>query len=93
MAKSFMGNGDILECGEELRSDNDKFNLRMQDDGNLVLYCEGVPIWATRDAIQWHQVEIRCNIMYYSMIIHIRLSSSISFMLRITLLLISRRSG
>ena len=48
MAKSFMGNGDTLEMGEELRSDNDRFNLRMQEDGNLVLYCEGTPIWATR---------------------------------------------
>ena len=43
-----MGNGDTLEMGEELRSDNDRFNLRMQEDGNLVLYCEGTPIWATR---------------------------------------------
>ena len=48
MAKSFMGNGDTLEMGEQLISTNRKFNLRMQDDGNLVLYCEDTPIWATR---------------------------------------------
>lgn len=52
MAKSFMGNGDTLEVEEELRSTNGKFNLRMQEDGNLVLYCESEPIWATRVAIQ-----------------------------------------
>ena len=52
MARSFMGNGDTLEMGEELRSTMGKFNLKMQEDGNLVLYCEGTPIWATRVAIQ-----------------------------------------
>ena len=50
MAKSFMGNGDTLENGEELRSTNDKFHLKMQEDGNLVLYSETEPIWATRVA-------------------------------------------
>ena len=50
LAKSFMGNGDTLENGEELRSTNDKFHLKMQEDGNLVLYSESEPIWATRVA-------------------------------------------
>ena len=46
-----MGNGDTLGNEEELRSSNGRFRLRLQEDGNLVLYCgvdDSNPVWASR---------------------------------------------
>jgi len=39
--------GDRLKRNESIKSLNDRFILVMQDDGNLVIYDNGRPIWAT----------------------------------------------
>ena len=40
------GRSAILKLGEQLISQNGKYDLRMQVDGNLVVYCTGNrPIW------------------------------------------------
>lgn len=38
---------ECLTIGKELKSLNGNFRLIMQEDGNLVLYQTGVPIWKT----------------------------------------------
>ncbi|XP_063688042.1 uncharacterized protein LOC134821259 [Bolinopsis microptera] len=35
----------LLKLGEELISKNGKYDLRMQTDGNLVVYCNGNALW------------------------------------------------
>ena len=43
--------GGVLGDGQELKSDNGKYTLRMNRDGNLVVYLKGNPdhlIWASR---------------------------------------------
>jgi LysM repeat protein len=42
--------GANLAVGQELSSANGKHRLAMQQDGNLVLYSEGAPVWATDTA-------------------------------------------
>lgn len=42
--------GADLTVGQELSSANGKHRLAMQQDGNLVLYSEGSPVWATDTA-------------------------------------------
>jgi hypothetical protein len=39
--------GGELRQGESLKSPNGRFELKMQQDGNVVLYDEAKPIWAT----------------------------------------------
>ncbi|WP_432408293.1 hypothetical protein [Wukongibacter sp. M2B1] len=40
--------GEYLTPGQFLKSHNGQFILRMQTDGNLVLYSQGtIPIWST----------------------------------------------
>lgn len=39
--------GQSLHAGQSLRSSDGHFELKMQDDGNLVIYHEGGAIWAT----------------------------------------------
>ena len=38
----------MIENGQMLRSSNGKFTLCMQEDGNLVVYRDSSPIWASR---------------------------------------------
>lgn len=42
--------GADLAVGQELSSANGRHRLAMQQDGNLVLYSEGSPVWATDTA-------------------------------------------
>ena len=43
---SVEGRSAVLKLGEQLISQNGKYDLRMQVDGNLVVYCTGNrPIW------------------------------------------------
>ena len=40
--------GDTLQVDESLESPNGQFSLRLQEDGNLVLYGQGgQPLWAS----------------------------------------------
>jgi hypothetical protein len=40
--------GESLQVAESLSSPNGQFSLRLQEDGNLVLYSQdGQPMWAT----------------------------------------------
>ncbi len=40
--------GESLQPDESLTSPNEQFSLRLQEDGNLVLYSQdGQPMWAT----------------------------------------------
>ena len=38
----------LLEVGNVITSENNKLELNMQDDGNLVLYCRSIPIWSSK---------------------------------------------
>jgi hypothetical protein len=42
-----LGEGEELLRGESMQSTNGIFSLRMQEDGNLVLYWYGYALWAT----------------------------------------------
>ena len=53
--KSSLTSGDVLGMGQELKSSNGKYTLRMQEDGNLVVYQQlhancgnNIPIWESR---------------------------------------------
>ena len=39
--------GEKLEVGQSLTSDNGAYNLKLQDDGNLVLYSGDTAVWST----------------------------------------------
>jgi hypothetical protein len=39
--------GDTLWRGQSMWSANGRYQLAMQDDGNLVIYHHGLPLWAT----------------------------------------------
>ena len=43
-----LNSGNKLGNGLMLKSSNGRFTLRMQEDGNLVVYSGGTPIWASR---------------------------------------------
>ncbi|MFC4064621.1 LamG-like jellyroll fold domain-containing protein [Actinoplanes subglobosus] len=45
-----LGVNESMRAGDALRSLNGVFQLRMQSDGNLVLYRDGAPVWATNTA-------------------------------------------
>jgi len=44
--------GSVMEIGDSLRSDNEKYTATMQHDGNFVIYCNDrgyyKPIWSSR---------------------------------------------
>ena len=42
-----LASGDTLEPGERLKSPNGRFLLTMQEDGNLVLYGDGIALWSS----------------------------------------------
>ena len=42
-----MSGGSELARGQSLTSPNGRFELKMQQDGNVVLYDTTKPIWAT----------------------------------------------
>ncbi|MCE7993455.1 MAG: lectin [Roseivirga sp.] len=42
--------GQLLERGKQLKSQNGKYRLILQDDGNLVLYNSEGYLWATNTA-------------------------------------------
>ncbi len=42
-----LGGGGELIRGQSLKSPNGRFELKMQQDGNVVLYDQSRPIWAT----------------------------------------------
>ncbi|WP_435826076.1 LamG-like jellyroll fold domain-containing protein [Micromonospora taraxaci] len=46
-AKKTLAEGETLTAGQYLRSDVGNYQLLMQDDGNLVLYQDGVALWDT----------------------------------------------
>ncbi|MFI6763768.1 trypsin-like serine protease [Micromonospora sp. NPDC050417] len=48
-AQSSMPSGECWNCSRSrfLTSPNDHFSLLLQSDGNLVLYVDSIPIWAT----------------------------------------------
>jgi len=46
-SRSVMRPGDRLRPGEAIRSDDGRFTLSYQGDGNLVLYQQGTPLWAS----------------------------------------------
>ncbi|MGY4759560.1 hypothetical protein ACVNS2_08205 [Paenibacillus caseinilyticus] len=46
-AKDVLFNGEKLRAGESLKSQDGRFSLNMQTDGNLVIYQSGRAIWAT----------------------------------------------
>ena len=45
---SYLKPGGKIENGQRLKSDNGRFKMRMQNDGNLVVYAGSTPIWASR---------------------------------------------
>lgn len=42
-----LGEGQRLQRGESLVSNNGAYTLTLQEDGNLVLAADGTPVWAT----------------------------------------------
>ncbi|POX90959.1 lectin [Mycobacterium kansasii] len=42
-----LGEGQLLQRGESLVSNNGAYTLTLQEDGNLVLAADGMPVWAT----------------------------------------------
>lgn len=42
-----LGEGQLLQRGESLVSNNGAYTLTLQEDGNLVLAADGTPVWAT----------------------------------------------
>jgi hypothetical protein len=46
-SEAVLPSGGVLKAGQEMTSPNDRYALRMQNDGNLVEYGARGPIWAT----------------------------------------------
>jgi hypothetical protein len=45
-SSSVLARGETMIAGDVKRSDNGVYELRMQTDGNLVLYRQGTPVWS-----------------------------------------------
>jgi nucleoid-associated protein YgaU len=61
--------GGELRRGQSLRSANGRFELKMQPDGNVVLYDEAKPIWATntqRDGAEHMAMQDDGNFVVYA---------------------------
>ncbi|MCG7216336.1 hypothetical protein [Paenibacillus mucilaginosus] len=55
-AKDTLFVGEQLAAGQSLQSQNGRFNLVMQTDGNLVLYRDhGIPIWSVKTEKSMHR--------------------------------------